>query len=120
MWNLFVENGDFVSWLYFISFVSVRFWHYGLSLCLKIFVTRIFLLLNLTGAIVVSLALICSFTRMRNHLSLGNVKQDDVSEDTVKAVAETLKKSTLLKVSEDGEFYFFIYFFSGAIYSYLC
>lgn len=55
----------------------------------------------------VSLALICSFTRMRNHLSLGDVKQDDVSEDTVKAVAETLRKSTVLKLSEDGEFYFF-------------
>lgn len=52
----------------------------------------------------VDLALICSFTRMRNHLNLGNVKADEVPEDTVKAVAETLKKSTSLKVSEDGEF----------------
>ncbi|XP_048331387.2 la protein 1 isoform X1 [Ziziphus jujuba] len=51
----------------------------------------------------VSLALICSFTRMRNHLNLGDVKPDNVSEDTVKAVAETLRKSTLLKVSEDGK-----------------
>ncbi|KAF3446443.1 hypothetical protein FNV43_RR11622 [Rhamnella rubrinervis] len=51
----------------------------------------------------VSLALICSFTRMRNFLNLGDVKPDDVSEDTVKAVAETLRKSTLLKVSEDGK-----------------
>ena len=52
----------------------------------------------------VSLALICSFTRMRNHLNLGDVKPDTVPEDTVKAVAETLKQSTFLKVSEDGEF----------------
>ncbi|XP_062165380.1 la protein 1 [Alnus glutinosa] len=50
----------------------------------------------------VDLALICSFTRMRNYLNLGNVKADEVPEDTVKAVAETLKKSTSLKVSEDG------------------
>ncbi|KAG7965909.1 hypothetical protein I3843_08G024500 [Carya illinoinensis] len=50
----------------------------------------------------VDLALICSFTRMRNHLNLGNVKPNEVPEDTVKAVAETLTKSTSLKVSEDG------------------
>jgi hypothetical protein len=53
----------------------------------------------------VDLALICSFTRMRSYLNLGNVKADEVPEDTVKAVAETLKKSTSLKVSEDGEFW---------------
>jgi lupus La protein len=53
----------------------------------------------------VDLALICSFTRMRSYLNLENVKAVDVPEDTVKAVAETLKKkSTSLKVSEDGEF----------------
>lgn len=67
-------------------------------------------MLILTGTIVVSLALICSFTRMRNHLNLGDVKQDDVSEDTVKAVAETLRKSTLLKVSEDGECFWSLIF----------
>ncbi|MCL7051438.1 hypothetical protein MKW94_024432, partial [Papaver nudicaule] len=51
----------------------------------------------------ISLALICSFSRMRIHLGLaGDVKPDDVSEDTVKSVAEVLKKSTLLMVSEDG------------------
>ncbi|OUZ99970.1 RNA recognition motif domain [Macleaya cordata] len=50
-----------------------------------------------------SLALICSFSRMRSHLGLGgDVKPEDISEETVKAVAETLKKSTFLKVSEDG------------------
>ena len=53
----------------------------------------------------VSLALICSFTRMRGHLSLADLKPDDVPQDTVKAVAETLRKSsTTLKISEDGEF----------------
>lgn len=51
----------------------------------------------------VSLALICSFTRMRNHLGLGDVKPDEVSEDTVLVVAETLRKSSSLKVSEDGK-----------------
>ncbi|KAI4337472.1 hypothetical protein L6164_015886 [Bauhinia variegata] len=51
----------------------------------------------------ISLALICSFTRMRNHLNLGNVKPDEVTEDTVKAVSETLRKSDSLKVSEDGK-----------------
>ncbi|KAF8400800.1 hypothetical protein HHK36_014102 [Tetracentron sinense] len=50
-----------------------------------------------------SLALICSFSRMKTHLGLGDAKPEDVSEDTVKAVAETLRKSALLKVSEDGK-----------------
>ncbi|KAK2968660.1 hypothetical protein RJ640_012503 [Escallonia rubra] len=51
----------------------------------------------------ISLALICSFSRMRTHLGLGDAKPEDVSEDTVKAVAETLRTSTFLKVSEDGK-----------------
>ncbi|ONK56149.1 uncharacterized protein A4U43_C10F4650 [Asparagus officinalis] len=51
----------------------------------------------------VSLALICSFARMRNHLGLGDVKGEGVPEEMVLAVAETLRKSTLLKVSEDGK-----------------
>ncbi|KAM0933663.1 putative lupus La protein [Dioscorea sansibarensis] len=51
----------------------------------------------------VSLALICSFTRMRNHLGLGNVKPEEVPEETVQAVAATLRKSAALKVSEDGK-----------------
>lgn len=42
---------------------------------------------------------------MRGHLSLGEVKPEDVSEDTIKAVAETLKASTFLKLSEDGELF---------------
>ncbi|CAK9184979.1 unnamed protein product [Ilex paraguariensis] len=51
----------------------------------------------------VSLALICSFSRMRNHLGLGEVKSEDVAEDRVKVVAETLRTSSFLKVSEDGK-----------------
>ncbi|KAG6391259.1 hypothetical protein SASPL_149012 [Salvia splendens] len=51
----------------------------------------------------VSLALLSSFSRMRGHLNLGDVKPEDVSEDIVQAVAETLKTSTFLKISEDGK-----------------
>ncbi|KAL7598191.1 hypothetical protein Lser_V15G22047 [Lactuca serriola] len=51
----------------------------------------------------VSLTLICSFSRMRGHLGLGDAKAEDVPEDTVEAVAETLKNSTTLKISEDGK-----------------
>ncbi|KAA8521793.1 hypothetical protein F0562_012466 [Nyssa sinensis] len=40
---------------------------------------------------------------MRNHLNLGDAKPEEVSEDTVRAVAETLRNSSFLKVSEDGE-----------------
>lgn len=66
-------------------------------------------LLNLTESIVVDLALICSFSRMRGHLNLGNMKPDEVPEDTVKAVAKTLKTSSCLKLSEDGEFFIFLF-----------
>lgn len=48
---------------------------------------------------------------MRTHLGLGDAKQDDISEDTLKAVAETLRTSSFLKVSEDGE---------CALYLFLC
>ncbi|KAL6207745.1 hypothetical protein ACLB2K_018699 [Fragaria x ananassa] len=51
----------------------------------------------------ISLALICSFSRMRGHLGLGDLKADAIPEDSVKAVAETLRKSTTLKISEDGQ-----------------
>ncbi|XVE71058.1 hypothetical protein DITRI_Ditri10aG0119600 [Diplodiscus trichospermus] len=51
----------------------------------------------------VSLALICSFSKMRGHLNLKAVKADDVPEATLKAVAETLRTSSSLKVSEDGK-----------------
>lgn len=51
----------------------------------------------------VSLALICSFSKMRDHLNLLAVKAEDVPEATLKAVAETLRTSSSLKVSEDGK-----------------
>ncbi|KAL8522017.1 hypothetical protein ACS0TY_012248 [Phlomoides rotata] len=51
----------------------------------------------------VSLALISSFSRMRGHLGFGDVKPDDVPEETIGAVAETLRTSTFLKISEDGK-----------------
>ncbi|MED6110734.1 hypothetical protein PIB30_045595 [Stylosanthes scabra] len=51
----------------------------------------------------VSLALLCSFNRMRKHLNLGEVKVDEVSEDTVAAVAQALRTSSSLKISEDGK-----------------
>ncbi|XP_058724636.1 la protein 1 [Vicia villosa] len=50
----------------------------------------------------VSLALICSFNRMRKHLNLGDVKPNEVKDETVKAVAEVLKNAASLKLSEDG------------------
>ncbi|WVY90425.1 hypothetical protein V8G54_035939 [Vigna mungo] len=51
----------------------------------------------------VSLALICSFNRMRKHLKLEEVKSAEVPDDTVKAVAQALKDSALVRVSEDGD-----------------
>ncbi|KAL3498409.1 hypothetical protein ACH5RR_041141 [Cinchona calisaya] len=51
----------------------------------------------------VSLALLCSFSRMRAHLGIGDATPEDVSNDTVQAVAETLRISSFLKVSEDGQ-----------------
>lgn len=39
---------------------------------------------------------------MKGYLKLKDVKPEEVPEDTVKAVAETLKKSSSVKVSEDG------------------
>ncbi|KAM3282294.1 la protein 1 isoform X1 [Capsicum chacoense] len=51
----------------------------------------------------VSLALICSFSRMRSHLDLGVAKPEEISDDTVKSVAEALKASSFLKISEDGK-----------------
>jgi hypothetical protein len=53
---------------------------------------------------VVSLPLICSFSRMRSHLGLeGDVKPETVPEEMVRAVADVLRGSTALLVSEDGK-----------------
>lgn len=51
----------------------------------------------------VSLGLICSFSRMRNYLGLGDMKPEEVPEETVLAVAEILRKSSFLRVSDDGK-----------------
>ncbi|XP_072990541.1 la protein 1 [Typha latifolia] len=52
----------------------------------------------------VSLALICSFSRMKTHLGLdAAVKPDEVPEETMLAVAEVLRQSSALRVSEDGK-----------------
>uniref|UniRef100_A0A0E0K296 HTH La-type RNA-binding domain-containing protein n=1 Tax=Oryza punctata TaxID=4537 RepID=A0A0E0K296_ORYPU len=52
----------------------------------------------------VSLALICSFARMKSHLGLdAAVKPETVPEETVLAVAEVLRCSPVLRVSEDEE-----------------
>ncbi|KAJ1279922.1 hypothetical protein BS78_04G192300 [Paspalum vaginatum] len=52
----------------------------------------------------VSLALICSFSRMKSHLGLdAAVKAETLPEETVLAVAEVLRRSAVLRVSEDGK-----------------
>ena len=52
----------------------------------------------------VSLALICCFSKMRSHLGLdAAVKEDGVPETTVLAVAKVLRCSAALRVSEDGK-----------------
>ncbi|KQK00282.1 hypothetical protein BRADI_3g48441v3 [Brachypodium distachyon] len=51
----------------------------------------------------VSLALVCSFSRMKSHLGLDTaLKPETVPVDTVLAVAAVLRCSSLLRVSEDG------------------
>lgn len=49
---------------------------------------------------------------MRKHLNLGDVKPAEVTQDTVKAVAQALRDSASLKVSEDGQFQDFFFLFS--------
>ncbi|XP_062185836.1 LOW QUALITY PROTEIN: la protein 1-like [Phragmites australis] len=52
----------------------------------------------------VTLALICSFSRMRSHLGLeGDVNPETVPEEMVLAVADVLRRSSALRVSEDGK-----------------
>eukprot|EP00250_Pteridium_aquilinum_P008617 c18082_g1_i1 orf=1-810(-) len=50
----------------------------------------------------VDLPLVCSFGRMRSHLSLKESGPDKVPAETTAAVAEVLRKSTVLRLSEDG------------------
>jgi hypothetical protein len=64
----------------------------------------VFFLLRGWDWAVVSLALICSFAKMRSHLGLdATVKEDSVPETTVLAVAKVLRCSAALLVSEDGK-----------------
>lgn len=52
----------------------------------------------------VSLALICSFQRMRSHLGLKEVGPENVPEETAAAVAEVIRNSSsTLRLSEDGK-----------------
>ncbi|XVE88888.1 hypothetical protein DITRI_Ditri19aG0104900 [Diplodiscus trichospermus] len=51
----------------------------------------------------VNLDIICSFSRMRNYLGLGKIRRNDISEVIIKGVAEILRKSDFLKVSDDGK-----------------
>ncbi|CAN1346881.1 La protein 1 [Linum perenne] len=50
----------------------------------------------------VSLALICSFKKLKAYLKLGEVKQEDIADGTLNAVAQTLRNSASLKLSGDG------------------
>ncbi|XP_065869445.1 la protein 2 [Euphorbia lathyris] len=51
----------------------------------------------------VSLALICSFSRIRAILGLGKIRKDDIPHKVLKSVAKILRKSDFLKVSNDGK-----------------
>ncbi|KAJ9190196.1 hypothetical protein P3X46_001423 [Hevea brasiliensis] len=51
----------------------------------------------------VSLGLVCSFSRIRAFLGLGKIRQDDIPYRVLKSVAEILRKSDFLKVSDDGK-----------------
>ena len=82
------------DWIGFVLPFSLLFFVVGGS-CF-----RVCLLLTVISAI--SLALVCSFSRMRILLGLGAVRQEEIREETLSAVAEALKKSTFVKVSEDG------------------
>ena len=58
----------------------------------------------LYSELVVDLALLCSFQKMRNHLGVKETNAAQFPADKVAAVAEVLRKSTFLKLSEDGVF----------------
>lgn len=50
----------------------------------------------------VSLPLVCFFSRMRNLLGLGNIKREDIPKRIVEGVANLLRTSDFLKVSDNG------------------
>ncbi|KMZ63295.1 RNA-binding La domain-containing protein [Zostera marina] len=51
----------------------------------------------------VSLSLLCSFSQMKKHTGLKIQKGDDVPDETIQTLAGILRKSSFLKVSEDGK-----------------
>lgn len=51
----------------------------------------------------VSLPLVCSFSRMRNLLGLGNINREDIPPRIVEEVANLLRTSDFLKVSNNGQ-----------------
>lgn len=51
----------------------------------------------------ISLPLVCSFSRMRSYLGLKEAGPDKVPADVTASVAEVLRKSTSLRVSDDGQ-----------------
>ncbi|CAM6098487.1 unnamed protein product [Calypogeia fissa] len=50
----------------------------------------------------VSLPLVCSFSRMRSNLGLKEHGPENVTSETTSAVADVLRQSTTLRLSEDG------------------
>ena len=50
------------------------------------------------------LSLLCSFQRMRAHLGVKESDPAKFPADKLAAVAEVLRTSTSVRVSEDGEF----------------
>ncbi|XVF26772.1 hypothetical protein REPUB_Repub14bG0047300 [Reevesia pubescens] len=46
---------------------------------------------------------VARLARMRNYLGLGKIRRDVVSEVIIKGVAEILRKSDFLKISDDGK-----------------
>jgi lupus La protein len=77
---------------------------FTLSMCFRsVWACDDSLFLMVGDCAVVSLALICSFSRMKLHLGLdASVKAETMPEETVLAVAEVLRRSPTLRVSEDG------------------
>jgi len=59
---------------------------------------------SLTWKLVIDLSLLCSFQRMRSHLGVKESDPAKFPADKLVAVAEELRKSTFLRVSEDGAF----------------
>lgn len=89
---------------------SVRIFEYkcvwsrscSVALCDCPVLARPFYLVFLTWKLVIDLAILCSFQRMRSHLGVKEADPSKFPADKLAAVADVLRKSTFLKVSEDG------------------